>query len=354
MKKRIIIISVLVVVVAGIAYTLFRNKKKINENSKVVDRSQIAIPVTTAEADVLPVGRDMVLPAILQPVNEATISVNAQGKLKTLNIELGSFVKKGQVIGAIDVRQKELSLQSTELTLSKLEDDYQRNKELLEGNAITEMNVTESKYNYENTKIQADQIRQQISESMVVSPLSGVIVKKDLEAGEFVNPGTPIATVVDITQLKALVMVNEREAYQMKTGQQVTITTDVYPGKEFSGTVRYVSPQGDQNHNYEVEIVLKNTGAVQLKAGTYIRAQFTSEGGGEALQIPKIALVEGIKNPYVYTVSDNKAVTRKITVGREIGENIEVLGGLSKGDIVIVSGQINLSEGSIVEVIKSK
>jgi RND family efflux transporter MFP subunit len=342
------------VVIAAIAFTLYRNKKKIEKNNQVVDRSHVAIPVTYTEVAYLPVNRQLVLPAVLEPLNEAVISVNAQGKLKTLNIELGSVVKKGQVLGSIDSRLKELNLESTELTLNKLQGDYQRNKELLEGNATTEISVNESKYSYDNTRIQAEQLKQQISDGLVVSPISGVIVKKNLEAGEFVNPGTPIATVVDVTQLKANVKVNETDAYKLKDGQSVSIFCDVFPGEEFGGSIRYVSPRGDESHNYEVEIVLKNSSKVQLKAGTYIRVSFHTESSGDALQIPKVALVEGIKNPYVYVVKDTKAEMRKITVGREIGENIEVLGGLQKGEKVVVSGQINLSEGSIIEVINNK
>lgn len=354
MKNRIIIISVVVAIVAAMGFTLFKNKKKIEKNNQVVDRSNIKIPVTVINAESLPVNGNLELPAVLEPENEVTISVNAQGKLQNLHIDLGTVVSKGQVLGTVDTKLKELNLQSTELTMNKQQSDYERNADLLKGNAISEQNVKDSKYQYENTKIQVEQLKTQINDSRVVSPISGVIIKKSVEEGEFVNPGTPIATVVNVSQLKAKVMVNEKEAYRVVNGQEVSITCDVYPGREFTGKVRYISPAGDENHNYEVEIVITNTADLKLKAGTFIRVNLGRGGSEECLQVPKTALAEGIKNPYVYIIQDGKAVTRKISIGREIGENIEVLSGLEKGEAVIVSGQINLIDGSLVEVMNEK
>ena len=101
-----------------------------------------------------------------------------------------------------------------------------------------------------------------------------------------------------------------------------------------------------------MQIELPNSQAHPLKAGTFVYADFIQNSERNALQIPRSALVESMKNPYVYTVENGKALTRKITVGAELGSNVEVLDGLKEGDVVIVNGQINLSNGSAVRVTK--
>ncbi len=274
-----------------------------------------------------------------------------QGKIVSLNIELGSRVSKGQNIGSIDTRVKQFDLEAKELSIKKMEKDYQRNKELFQGNAGTEVSLTDAEYNYENTKVQAEQIRRQIADGQIVSPINGIIDSKKLEVGEFTNVGTVIASVVDISQLKAIVYVSERDVYQLKNGQAATVSADVFPGKNFPGKISFISPKGDENHNYRVEVLVSNQGSQQLRAGTYVMVQFSLDRKGTVLQIPKGALVEGLKNPYVYIAANGKAESRKVILGREIGENIEVIGGLQVGEEVIISGQINLIDGSkITEV----
>jgi RND family efflux transporter MFP subunit len=353
MKKSWIIILVVVAVIAWMGITLANNKKKIDESKKVVDRSNIAIPVSAEVAFIGPVAGSVVLPASLEPVNEADVTVSVAGKIDRLNFDLGTIVRKGQVLGSLETTQKELSLKSTGLSLKKLEADYKRYKELYEKGAATEVQFNDVKFNYENTKIQYEQIREQIVDSRITAPVSGIISTKNIEQGEFANPGAALAKIVDISTLKATVLVNEQNVYQLKNGQNVTIETDILPGKTLKGEISFISPSGDAAHNYAVEVQLKNQ-QVQLKAGTFIRVNFNLQNNQDVLQIPKVALVEGTKNPYIYTVENGLAKMRKLVLGREIGDNIEVVQGLQPNEQVIVNGQINLVEGSLVEVVKSK
>ncbi len=352
MKNRIITIAIIVVVVASIAITLAKNKKAINENNKVVDRTEVPVSVAVQKVQLLPIAGNLSIPSVLAPEEEAVISSSVLGKITSLKFDLGTKVTKGEVIGSVDTKQKQITLQTTELTVEKLKNDYDRNQDLLKGNAINETAVTDAKYNYENNKLQADQIRQQISDANIIAPISGIITSRKLMEGEFANVGTTIGTVVNVSQLKAVVYVNEKDVYQLKEGDKAIITSDVFPGKKFNGKITFISPKGDENHNYQVEILVDNN-STQLKAGTYVKAEFNLGTTANALQIPKRALADGMKNPYVYITSGNKATQRKLVLGREIGENIEVLSGLNAGDEIIVDGQINLIEGSVIEKINN-
>ncbi|HWZ21213.1 MAG TPA: efflux RND transporter periplasmic adaptor subunit, partial [Cytophagaceae bacterium] len=299
MKRKIIIISIVVVVLALIGIRLFMNKKTLNQQSKPVDRSTISVPVTTTKAFVGPVSGKFSVPAIVEPYNSANISINASGKLKSLNIELGNAVTKGQVLGSVDNSVKLLNLESSQLLADKYQLDFQRQKDLFEGKATTEVDFNNAKYNYENAKTQVALIKQQIADGNVIAPISGIITNKNVEEGEFVNLGTAIATVVDISKLQSFVMVSEKNVYSLKKGTAVVIHTDVYPDKLFKGTIKFISPNGDDSHNYEVGINVDNDKDVSLKGGTFILVDFDIKNTATALQIPKVGLVEGIKNPYV-------------------------------------------------------
>lgn len=343
MKKSFIIALSILVLGGAIAFTLAKNKKKIEANKVVVDRSIIPVAVATTKAEFQDFDGKVILPANLELTNEATLAIGVQGKIEKLAIEVGSRVSKGQVIGQLDSKLKMINLKANELTLAKLEKEYQRNNDLFKGNAGTELSVINSKYDVENTRIQIEQVKQQIADGNIVAPISGIVTSRKLMAGEYVSPGTVIATIVDDLHLKAVVFVNEKDVYQLKLGQNAKISSDVFPDKNFVGTVKFISPKGDENHNYRVELQLNTN---QLRAGTYVMVNFDLGRKASVLRIPKLALVEGTKNPYVYIVEGNVAKIQKITVGREIGENIEVVAGLQAGQEVVTSGQINLTNGS--------
>ena len=352
--KKILIIGGIIALVSVVTLRLVSNKNKINESKQVVDRSKIPVSVAVATVEEKALSSSFDLPATLAPKEESKIAVNVAGKITRLSIENGSRVSKGQIIGTIDSQLKQLNLEAIELSESKLKRDYERTKELYEGKAATETNMLDAKYTYDNKRIEADQIRKQISDGNIVSPFNGIISNKSLNVGEFTNVGTVIATIVNIQKLKAIVYVNEKDAYRLKYQQTVSISSEVYPGIEFKGKISFISPKGDASHNYLVEILIDNNGKNVLKAGTYVMVTFRSETNGTALQIPKIALAEGLKNPYVYVINGNKVSTRKIVTGREIGEYVEVVDGLKIGEQIVINGQINLFDGSIISIVSNK
>lgn len=352
MKKSSFIVALVVVVAASlIAFRLTANKKKIDAQKALpTTNNNTPIPVTVSRVAEGEVSQQLIKTGNLVPFKEAGITAMTAGRVTNVNFELGSQVSQGAVLVQLDNKLKELSLESTQLTINKLKKDVDRYTTLLAGNATTEIQVNEVKFNYENALNQAEQIKKQIADAAVKAPISGRIVKKDIEPGEFVGAGTVVGTILDVARLKVDVQVNESDVYQLKVGQVVKVTTDIFPDKVLTGKVSYIAPQGSNEHNYPVEITIANPSG--LKAGTFVNVDFSQKSNQRALLIPRLALVESLKNPYVYVVNNNVAHQRIIKVGRELGDNIEVLSGLETGDVVVVTGQLNLSEGRNVQITK--
>jgi RND family efflux transporter MFP subunit len=351
MKKRIAVITVVLALFASIGFVLARNKKAIDAQKIVVDRSEIPVSVAVTTVTMQNIDGSLQLPAQLEPSKQADISATTGGKITSLRIALGSSVGEGQTIGSVDTRQQQLSVQDAQEALRKAEKDYQLNKELFEGNAGTAQSVKDAQHNVEAARLRVQQASRQVGEASIKSPISGIITVKNGEVGEYASPGMSLATVVDIYNLKAVVFVGEKDVYQLRLGQTANISADVLPGKTLTGKVSFISPVGDENHNYRVELSVNNRSA-ELKAGTYIKVAFDLGKDFTTLVIPKLALVEGTKNPYVYIIDGEHVQQRKLILGRESGENIEVISGLKEGDEIVTSGQINLVNGSKIEKIK--
>ncbi|CCH52565.1 putative protein HI0894 [Fibrisoma limi BUZ 3] len=349
-KSTILVVAAMLAVTVLIGFRLASNKKTIDEKNKQPVNTNVAIPVTTTRVEEGTVSQQLVKTGNLIPFKEANITATTAGRVTNVSFNLGSQVRQGAVLVQLDNKLKELALEATQLNIEKLKKDVNRYNTLLAGNATTEIQVNETKYNYENAVNQAEQIKKQIQDANVKAPISGQIVKKDIEPGEYVSPGTVLGTVLDVNRLKVNVLVNESDVYQLRKGQSVRLSADVFPGKVFTGQISYIAPQGTDEHNYPVEITVGNANG--LKAGTFVNVDFSQKSNQKALQIPRVALVESIKNPYVYVIDGNVAKQRKIKVGREFGDTIEVLEGLTAGDQVVTTGQLNLSDGKPVQITK--
>lgn len=349
-KTTLIVVAALLAITGLIGFRLSSNKKKIDEQKKPVVQTNVAIPVTISPVAEGTVSQQLVKTGNLIPYKEADIIATTAGKVTKVNFNLGSSIRQGSTLVELDNRLKELSLQATQLSIDRLKKDVTRYNTLLAGNATTEIQVNETKYNYENAVNQAEQIKKQIADANVKAPIGGRIVQKDIEPGEYITVGKVLGRVLDVDRLKVQVPVNESDVYQLHEGQTVKVSADVFPGRTFNGRVSYIAPQGSDEHNYPVEITIDR--ASGLKAGTFVNVDFSQKSNQRALQIPRSALVESIKNPYVFVVNNNVATRRTITIGRDFGDSIEVLDGLKAGDQVVTTGQLNLSDGKPVQITK--
>lgn len=325
------------------------NHKKINAKQNIsTDLSYTSVDV--AEVKKMQIEQNLDLVGYLDPAKEVVISAEAQGSITSLNIELGQAVSQGSTIALIDSRQKLLSLKQTQISVKKLAKDLARYKSLLQGGSTTEQQVDETQNAYDNAVIQEQLAAKQLSDATVKSPIGGIISKKLVERGTYINVGNPIATVVDIATMKIKLNVSEANVYLLRMGQQATITTDVYPTVSFSGKISFISPQGDQAHNYQVDLLTSNGGKNRLKAGTFVNAHFDLPSRPNTLYIPREALQGSIKDAKVFVAENGKAVLKNITVRSGNDKFVEVIAGLNEGEKVVVTGQVNLTDGKVIKV----
>ena len=154
------------------------------------------------------------------------------------------------------------------------------------------------------------------------------------------------------TQAASEVKVDEKHIGSVKVGQAVEVSSSVYPDEKYSGVVTFVAPKADASLNFPVEVEIKNNTNNTLKAGMYGTAYFGEKENSQVLTVPRTAFVGSVSSNQVYVIKNGKAELKTISSGRNFGDYIEVLSGLSKGDQVVTTGQVNLSDQTPVEIIK--
>lgn len=352
MKRKHILTTVIILLLALVIFQLASNKKKINEKNTPVQRTNIKIPVKATEVKEQQLEISLVKTGSITPFKEAKVLSATSGIIKELRFNLGDHVIEGQILAVMDSKALQLDLQKSESNVKRLRNDLQTYTELLAGKAATQEKVNQVRQDYLDAQSQSDQYRKQLADASVKAPTSGIISLKPVEQGVFVNAAADIGTIVNLAKVKIQVTLTENEVYQVTQGQEVKITVDAYPGKNFTGKVSFISPQADETHSYVVEITANNNEQTLLRSGTFVYTDFSKKSTQNVLLIPREALTESIKDASVYVVQNNSVRKRAITVGTEMKGMIQVLKGLNKGEMVVTSGQINLKEGTAVSVSK--
>lgn len=192
----------------------------------------------------------------------------------------------------------------------------------------------------------------QVAYSRVVSPISGIVADRPLNAGEMANPGAPLITIVDISRVVARIEIPQAEASTVKVGQAATLTQPDSK-EEVEGKVSVVSPAADPSTTtVQIWIQIDNPGE-RLKPGTAMHAAIATEVYKAATVVPVAAILPGeTGGTSVLTVSsDSIAHKRAVTLGVREGNQVQVLSGVNPGEEVVVVGGMGLDDKTKVKVV---
>jgi RND family efflux transporter MFP subunit len=347
--KKIITVVIVLFVIGSIIGILLMNKSKREEKLKKVE-IQTSVPVFTAKVTEEKIIDTLSLVGTTAPYNEVIVSAETAGRVIGLYFDVGSNVGRGKILVKLDDEVKRATLENAEANYEKAKKDFDRYELLLETKSITEVQYEAAKLTYKQTEAALKIAQRQLKDSKIVCPLSGVVIAKNIELGTYLNTGNPVATIVNIDRLKVKVYVPELEAFKLKEGDAVELTTEVYPGTVFSGKITTINAKADDAHAYLVEITVANNKSHPLRAGLFARVSFKTLESLSAVVVPRTALIGSIKDAKVFVVENNIARLKNIVVGAEYGDKMEVIEGLNVGETVVTNGQVNLRDSVAVTI----
>lgn len=349
MKKGLVVTIIVLVVVGIIAWVLISNKKANEEKTAIVSQSSGAIIVKTDTAKKQSLELDFTANGNFTANKELNLLAETGGRVTQILVNEGSPVKKGQMLVKIDPEYASLELQNAESAYQKLKTDLARYQSSYETGGVTKAQLDEIEFSLRTAETQLRQARRRVQDAFIASPMSGIINRKNIEQGAFVSPGVSLFEIVDVSSLKLEVTANESQVVNVRKGDKVTITTSVFPGQTFTGTVTFIASKADNTLNYPIEIEVANPGENSIRAGMYATARFSFPKQEEQIVIPRSSFVGGVNSNQIYVMgSDSTARIKEVVAGRIIGEQVEIQSGLNEGEIIITSGQINLVDGTKV------
>lgn len=369
MKRKIILIAAIVIVAAIGLWGLCRGasaKHKVSYVTAIVGKGEISESVTAT--------------GTIEPVTEVEVGTQVSGIIDKIYVDYNSVVTKGQLIAEMDrvTLQSELASQHAAYNGAKAEYEYQeknyvRNKGLHEKQLISDTDYEQSVYNYEMAKSNYEssqaalaKAERNLSYATITSPIDGVVISRDVEAGQTVASGFETPTLftiaADLTQMQVVADVDEADIGGVVEGQRATFTVDAYPNDVFEGTVKQIR-LGDSSSSssssttsssstvvtYEVVITAPNP---DLKLKPRLTANitiYTLDRKGvlcvpsRALRfIPEPPLISETDivhdcqaNHKVWTYEGNTFTAHPVEVGISNGINTEIIGGVTEGTVIV-------------------
>ena len=343
----------------------------------------------------------------LFPYDEVVVSSEVDGRADQVLVDVGDHVSKGQTLvevlpiefklaadqqdAILEQAKAKLGLTDSDAEvkdptqtaavkkaaadLANAEQKFRRTKELAQQGVFSKQNLDEDEAIFNAARATYDLALQEVRnlqaaikqdralkelankklrDTKIVAPFSGSVKERNVTIGQYLKVQTPVMTIVNSDPIRVRLKVPEKMAAWVPVGQLVTVSVEAYPDRTFSGKIWRLNPSVDPaTRTFDAEALIDNHAGV-LKPGFFVKASIPSTRVDQILVIPQKSLsyAYGIYKVYALTKS-NKLKEREVKVGDRMGEDIEVLDGLAKGDRLALptEGQeLAMKEGAAVKV----
>ena len=314
-----------------------KNQKKTNIRIKQVNLESLSIQSTYV--------------GYLLPNKRVLMRSEIDGVIEKIDFEEGDEITKGKRLVDISTKEHRLKLKIA-ITDSNLADiNIKRDEKLAAQNLIPNAQLDQTKTRAESASLNKELAEISLNKSLISSPLKGTIKTRHIKVGEFVRKGDKLVEILDIDKILVKVNIPEQEILSIQVGQNVEVALYIMEKKTFLGRVKNIGLEADSsNRTFPVEILVDNKER-QLRAGMLARATFTKNVDQDQIVIPRHTVLERDQGRVVYVFEDGKAFRRDITIGLSQLDQVQVVQGLNKGELIVVEGHTKLTDGEEVNVV---
>lgn len=359
------------------------------------------LTITTVTVESRPIDRFTRVTGSLRADEQAEVSAETGGRVIATPVERGTRVSRGTVLVRVSPAEASAQLQEAEANASQIEArlglrdgspfdprnvpdvmnaraslefaeaEFSRIRSLLEQKVVSQSEfdqrrtqVEAARQQYQMAQNSAEQsyrslqaararvalARKAMSDTAVTAPFDGLVAERLVSAGDYVTRGTRVATIVRIDPLRVELTIPEQAVSLVKVGQRVRLTVDAYPDEVFEATVRFVSPslRTDQRA-MTIEAVTSNSDG-RLKPGLFATAAIQQPGSAPTLLVPQSSIETVSGTSRVYVVKNTTVEERIVTTGDRVGTQVEILSGLTAGDVVAAEPKGRLADGAAVRI----
>lgn len=279
------------------------------------------------------------------------LSFATAGTVRELHFHLGQRVAKGQLLATLDPTSMQNAYKAAQATLEQARDAYRRMEKLHAKGSLPDMKWVEVQSKLEQAVSMEQIASKNLKDCRLYAPYSGVIARKEVEVGQNVMPGMPVAQLVTASTLRIKIAVPETEISFIEVGQEAVVRVSALGGRTFRATVAEKGIVANPlSRSYDVKLKVEGNHAGLLPGMvTDVSIRFSASGNDSSYVIPaRIVQLDEKNTTFVWTVKNGKAHKQAVSCGAYQADGVTVLSGLSPNDSIITEGQQKVCEGTEV------
>ena len=308
-----------------------------------------AVPVVTADVVRETVSNFLVATTTLSAERSLDVLARASGEVVEVLVEEGDAVRGGQLLAQLDPSDARLALAEAQAHYDNIQREYTRTVELAKHGGVTDQELENQRYQIELRTIALERSRQQLANTEVRSPITGIVGERSVTPGATISTNTRLFHVLDPDPLLAVIHIPDAGRQSLRAGLGVQI--QAAGGVQASGVIDRISPVVEAESGtvkVTVELDGAGTGAGALVPGSFVTVLVPTETRPNAVVVPKRAILLERDQSIVYRVQEGVAVRTPVAVGLSAQDLVEITSGLSVGDVVVTIGNESLRDGAPV------
>ena len=368
MKNKISLLLVMTVFVS-VVFLGCGKKEEIKPEEK-----QIAVEVQTVSKRNIEV--KTVLSGKIHPVEEVGVSPKVSGQIENVYVEIGDYVKKGDVLFTIDSQNYQALFNQAESAYFSAESSYaaassrmenaklnlDRSRELYEEGAISKQQyenmqlqaldseLESARYSVESARASMENARIALSNAVVTAPISGKVALVNVQRGDMASTGMNALTITDASRVEIETSVSENLINKIQKGESVDIRIESASKETVKGRISALSQSTtSETMTYPIKVEIDNKNGI-IKPGMFAEVDVVTQSQKDVVAIPSEALVVKDGTAKVFVVENGVAVSKQVETGIDDGQYVKVEKGVSQGEQVVVKGQNYIDENSKVKI----
>ena len=351
--RLLIKLSIFGICVLGVIAIMMMPPKEVEIEESVAPPVNVTVERLDADKEI---PDTFTLPAVIEPNRSTTLASEIAGRIQAIHCTKGQFVHAGDILCQLndDLLVPQKLTAEAQLKRDRLE--LERMKDLVQKQATAQRDLDDAATRVAISQATLAQISATLDRCQITSPSDGYINDLTIELGEYLDPGVPVAQLVDTNTVKVIIQLPEKDVPFFKLGQTVEIIATLKNAEQeiYTGRITFISETADpQTRATRVEVSLSNSENT-FHSGQIVLTRLTRQTFHNAIFIPLLAVIPMESSKAVYIVEDNKAVRKEVQLGAIKGDRVQIVHGLHAGDELIVEGHRFVAPGQSVAIIQEK
>lgn len=351
MKKntRFGIIAIALAGLAGLGYFAYTANRAPAAGTPAPSSAPANVPTAVEVARVVAsdFADDVAAVGTLKSNESVVLRPETAGRVASIGFKDGAIVAKGTVLVEFDAAIQDAEVQQARANLALAKSSYARNVELVGKKFLSQQALDSSAA---TLKVQEAAVRlaeAKAARMRIKAPFAGMVGLRNVSVGDYLKDGQDLINIEDVATLRVDFKLPENYLGRISKGQSVDVVSDALPGERFQAVLDAIDPLVDQNGRSISARARLDNAKGKLRPGMFVRVRLLFGERKGVLMVPEQAIVPG-GQPAVFKVVDGKAGLVKVRLGVRRAAQVEVVEGLTAGDVVVTAGQLKLREGSEV------